>query len=591
MNFPPNFTWGATTSAYQIEGAWDEDGKGLSIWDMFTDQKGRIWEGNTGRIACDHYHRCEEDVALMAKIGLKAYRFSVSWPRIFPEGTGAVNSKGLDFYDRLVDELLKAQIKPWITLFHWDFPYALFLRGGWLNPASPAWFENFAATVVKRLSDRVQHWMTINEPQCYMGMGYLTGEHAPGLKLAMPEVLLAGHHCLLAHGRAVQAIREHARTAPNVGWAPAGMVYHPASNAPEDVKAARRVTFGVYSDSLWNNTWWGDPVVFGQYPEEGLRAYGSAVPKFSGKDFDIIKQPIDFYGCNIFKSEMIEMGPDGVPRLAQLPPGHAHSHYLWNHTPEALYWGPRFLGEHYKLPIIVTENGISELDMVAHDGKVHDNNRVEFMSRYLLQLRLAISEGFDVRGYFCWSLMDNFEWNEGFKHRFGLIHVDFLTQQRTLKDSAHWYREVITTNGKILDNYLTVGASGPQMPYVIKEAIRYIEENVERQFNVKDLAAHIRCHPDFLSRKFKKETGVDLSEYIRRYRIDYARELLKDPNASIDDVAEKCGFADRIHFTKVFGKLSGQTPGQFQRQFRVAEERTTSGLAVKARSPRSMSTG
>lgn len=588
MTFPDHFAWGATTSSYQIEGGWDEDGKGLSIWDMYTRQKGRIWENNTGDIACDHYHRVQEDVALMSKIALQAYRFSVSWARIIPDGNGAINQKGLDFYDRLVDELLAKKIEPWVTLFHWDFPYALFLRGGWLNPDSPQWFAKYATAVTKRLSDRVSHWITINEPQCYIGMGYATGEHAPGLRLDIREVLIAVHHCLLAHGRAVMAIRENAVTKPVVGWSPAGMVYHPVSNAPADVKAARKVTLAVYADNLWNNSWWGDPVVFGHYPEEGLRVYGSSVPKYSEADFKVIRQPIDFYGCNIFKSEPIEAGPDGNPRLAALPPGHAHTHYLWNLTPEALYWGPRFLSEHYKLPIVVTENGMSELDMVAHDGKVHDGNRIEFMSRYLLQLRHAIEEGIDVRGYFCWSLMDNFEWNEGYKHRFGLIHIDFETQQRTLKDSALWYRDVITSNGGVLDNYLSISADGgPQLPFVIKESIRFIDENVHRQFNVKELAAHIRCHPDFLSRKFKQVTGLDLSVYIRRCRIDHAKELLKDPDASIDDVAEKSGFADRIHFTKVFGKLSGQTPGQFQRQHRMLEERGAASPAVKAKNPRS----
>lgn len=590
MSFPEHFTWGAATSAYQIEGAWDEDGKGMSVWDMFTRNPGHIWQGASGKVACNHYHNIEEDVALMASVGLQAYRFSISWPRIYPQGVGEVNQAGLDFYDRLVDELLKAGIKPWVTIFHWDYPYALFLRGGWLNPESPLWFANFTKTLVKRLSDRVAHWMTINEPQCHIGLGHLSGEHAPGLKLDFPEVLLAAHHCLLAHGRAVQTIREHAKLNPTVGWSPAGSIYHPASQAPEDIKAARKVTLEVYKGSVWNNCWWGDPVVFGRYPEEGLRLYGDAVPKYTDAEMDLIRQPIDFYGCNIFHSLPIQAAPDGGGMLAPLPPGHSHTHYLWNQSPEALYWGPKFLAEHYNLPIVVTENGLSETDIISHDGRVHDNNRVEFISKYLLQLRRALQEGIDVRGYFAWSLMDNFEWHEGYKHRFGMVYVDFVTQQRTLKDSAFWFREIVSSNGAALEKHAPVSAEAAQLPYVIKETMRYVETQIENQFNIKDVAAHLRCHPDFLSRKFKKHTGVDLSVYVRRIRIDHARELLKDPEASIDTAAEKSGFADRIHFTKVFRRMTGQTPGQFQRQFRVTLEKSAGVPVVKAANPRSTRT-
>ena len=591
MSFPDKFHWGAVTSAYQLEGAWDADGKGPSVWDMFTRRRGHVWGGQTGQVACDHYHRSKEDVGLMGQMGLNAYRFSVSWPRVMPNGTGAVNEAGLAFYDRLVDDLLAAGVQPWVTLFHWDFPYQLFLRGGWLNPESPVWFAKYAAAVVDRLSDRVTHWMTLNEPQCFIGLGHETGEHAPGLKLDMPEVLLAGHHALLAHGRAVEVIRERAKKKPIVGWSPAGTIYYPATESMEDVNAARVATNSVWP-GVWNNRWWGDPVVFGQYPEEGLRVYGDAAPKTTKADFKIIQQPIDFYGCNIFQGEAIKAGPGGEPVLSPLPQGHPRTLYLWNQTPEALYWGPKFLAETYKLPIIITENGMSNCDMIGHDGRVHDQVRVEFMIGYLLQLRRALAEGIDVRGYFVWSLMDNFEWQEGYKHRFGLIHVDYATQRRTLKDSALWYRDVIKSNGAELEKYLPDEA--PPQPYVIQETLRYITAHVGEAFNIKDLAAHLRCHPDFLSRKFKQHMGVDLSAHIRRMRITHATELLRQPGAGIDDVAEKAGFSDRIHFTKVFRRITGQTPGQFQRQYRSGQEsghekglNTSSVVRLRSKNPRS----
>jgi beta-glucosidase len=447
MQFPDNFTWGAAAASYQIEGAHDADGKGRSVWDMLTHQPGKIWEGHTGDTACDHYHRYREDVTLMAGIGLKAYRLSVSWPRILPAGTGAINEAGLGFYDRLVDELLAAGIAPWVTLFHWDFPHELFLRGGWLNPDSSKWFSEYTAVVVDRLSDRVSHWMTLNEPQCFIGLGHLGGEHAPGLKLGLAEVLTASHNVLLAHGRAVQVIRARAKSQPVIGWAPVGAAYTPATNTSDDIRAAELGMTAVYPGSVWNNTWWGDPVVLGRYPEEGLRAYGKAVPLHTDADMTAISQPIDFYGANIYNAAPVRLGPDGREQAAPTLVGHPHTHFNWKVTPDALYWGTKFLHERYKLPVVVTENGLSLPDWVSLDGAVHDPLRIDFLNRYLNSLGRAIADGVDVRGYFQWSVMDNFEWAEGYKHRFGLIHVDYTTQKRTLKDSARWYSEVIRTNG------------------------------------------------------------------------------------------------------------------------------------------------
>ncbi|MFH1499057.1 MAG: GH1 family beta-glucosidase [Verrucomicrobiota bacterium] len=450
MSFPDNFTWGAAAASYQIEGAWNADDKGLSVWDMLTRQPGKIWEGHTGDTACDHYNRYREDVGLMGQIGLNAYRLSVSWPRILPAGTGAISEAGLGFYDRLVDTLLAAGIQPWVTLFHWDFPHALFLRGGWLNPDSSKWFSEYTAAVVDRLSDRVTHWMTLNEPQCFIGLGHLFGEHAPGLKLGLAEVLTASHNVLLAHGRAVQVIRARARTTPQIGWAPVGVAYTPATDTTKDRRAADLGMAAVYPGTVWNNTWWGDPVVLGRYPEEGLRAYGNAVPRHTDADMAVIAQPIDFYGANIYNASPVRLGPDGREQAAPLPVGHPHTHFTWKVTPDALYWGTKFLHERYQLPVVVTENGLSLPDWVSLDGAVHDPLRIDFLNRYLNSLGRAIADGVDVRGYFQWSILDNFEWAEGYKHRFGLIHVDYATQKRTLKDSARWYAEVIRTNGASL---------------------------------------------------------------------------------------------------------------------------------------------
>ena len=455
MTFPNNFTWGAATASYQIEGAAYEDGKGLSVWDMMCRNPGRIWEGQTGEIACDHYHRYKEDVSLMKAIGLKAYRLSLSWPRIMPAGTGAVNEKGLEFYDKLVDELLAAGIEPWVTLFHWDLPYELYCRGHWLNPDMPNWFADYTRVVVDKLSDRVTNWMTLNEPQCFIGLALQLGMHAPGDRLALPEVLRAGHHTLLSHGRAVQVIRASAKSPAQIGWAPVGVATIPASDSAADVEAARKAMFtieyrsatGTPGVDVWNNAWWGDPVALGKYPDDGLEAYGNAVPKFSEDDMKTISEPIDFYGANIYNGATIRAGDDGRPEKPGRADGFPITALKWGVTPDCLYWAPKFLHERYKLPIVITENGMSNADWVSLDGKVHDPLRIDFLQRYLLALGRAIQDGVDVRGYFLWSIMDNFEWAEGFKERLGIIHVDYPTQKRTLKDSAYWYQKVIESNG------------------------------------------------------------------------------------------------------------------------------------------------
>ncbi len=450
MAFPKSFLWGAATASYQVEGAWNEDGRGLSIWDVFCRRPGATYEGHSGDVACDHYHRYREDVALMREIGLQAYRLSIAWPRILPEGTGAVNPAGLGFYDRLVDALLEAGIQPWVTLYHWDLPYALYLRGGWLNPDMPEYFAEYTRVVVQALGDRVQHWMTVNEPQVFVGMGLHEGVHAPGWKLDFKETLLAAHHVLLAHGRAVQTLRAYSPQPCQIGAAPVGVTFIPASEKPEDIEAARRVMFSVSAGNLWNNTWWADPMLWGRYPEDGLQAYRDAVPAFSAAEMETIGQPLDFYGANIYHALPVRAGADGQPEVLRHPRHTPHTMMHWKVVETCLYWGTRFLYERYHKPIVITENGLSNMDWVSLDGKVHDPQRIDFLARHLRHLRRAVEEGLPVTGYFHWSLMDNFEWQEGYRQRFGLVYVDYATLQRIPKDSAWWYREVIRTNGENL---------------------------------------------------------------------------------------------------------------------------------------------
>ncbi len=456
MGFPQDFVWGAAAASYQIEGAAYEDGKGLSVWDTFCRKPGSIWNGHTGDAACDHYHRYAEDVALMQQIGLQAYRMSISWPRVMPNGTGAVNPKGLEFYDRLIDTLLAAQITPYVTLFHWDYPYELYCRGGWLNPDSSAWFADYTKVVVEKLSDRVKHWMTFNEPQVFIGLGHQEGTHAPGDKLDYPQILRMGHNMLLAHGKSVQVIRATSKSPCQVGYAPVGIVKYPASDRPEDVAAARASMFAIEgkhwrpmtsNKHCWSNTWWMDPVLLGHYPDDGLKVYAADLPDIKPGDMQTICQPIDFLGINVYFGWKAELRNDGTIQDAALPVGYPTTSFRWGVSPEVLYWGPKFFWERYKLPIVITENGMSNVDWIALDGKVHDPQRIDFLHRYLRELRRASAEGVPIAGYFQWSIMDNFEWAEGYRERFGLVYVDYPTQQRVLKDSAYWYKDVIASNG------------------------------------------------------------------------------------------------------------------------------------------------
>jgi len=448
--FGKDFLWGAATAAYQIEGAAAEDGKGPSVWDVFVKKPGAIFEGHTGDVACDHYHRYKADVALMKQMGLRAYRFSISWPRVIPEGTGATNEKGFDFYKRLLDELEAAKIVPVCTLFHWDFPQALYKRGGWLNRDVAGWFGDYAALVADRFQDRIKWWITQNEPQCFMGLGLRDGAHAPGDKLKDPEYLTAVHNGMRAHGRAVQALRAHAKGG-KVGFAPATHPTRPLTNTAADIEAARQANAAVKERHQWNNSWWMDPVLLGHYPEDGMKVFGKDMPTFKAADFDEMKQPLDFLGVNIYNADPVRRGADGQPEAVPVPPGYPRSAVDWQPiTPSALYWGPKFFFERYKLPIVITENGLSTRDQVFLDGKVHDPQRIDYMNRALLELGRAMKEGVPVPGYFAWSIFDNFEWADGYKQRFGMVYVDYQSQRRVPKDSYHWYAKVIASQGRSL---------------------------------------------------------------------------------------------------------------------------------------------
>ena len=449
MGFRKDFVWGAATAAYQIEGAWNEDGKGPSVWDDFAHQPGKVYGNHTGDVACDHYHRAEADVQLMAELGLRAYRFSVSWPRVLPEGFGAINEKGVAFYDRLIDALLEKGIAPYMTLFHWDYPSALQQRGGWENPDSAGWFADYAELCARRFGDRVRDFITFNEPQCFVGLGYQINSFAPGLTMSDASLGRISHNVLLAHGRAVQALRA-AAPGVRVGYAPCGDAAIPATDAPEDVEAARQAYFSIFKDrGLFNVSWWSDPALLGTYPEEGLRIWGGGLPKRWEQDLAIIHQPLDFYCQNIYDGRYWRAAEGGFEQV-DYPQGTPKTACGWMITPKALYWGPKFLYERYQTPFIISENGMSCLDSVSLDGCVHDPQRQDYLHRYLLEYRRAAEDGVDARGYFQWSLMDNFEWTSGYNERFGMVYVDYATQARIVKDSARWYKGVIEANGENL---------------------------------------------------------------------------------------------------------------------------------------------
>lgn len=454
--FPKGFHWGASTSAMQIEGSPYADGGGRSVWGAYEAIPGNIKDGSTNWIADDEYHRYAEDIGLMREIGLNAYRFSIGWPRVLPQGKGIPNEAGLAYYDRLIDALLTAKITPFATIFHFDYPEALQQQGGWLNPDSSKWLADYAHLVGSRFSDRVTNWLTINEPNTAWAFGAEAGAMPPGVRLDSAGLALGCHNLLLGHGRSVQAIRAAAKNTVKIGLPFYGMFSIPASSSPRDVAVARAASFSVQKRAIiplqpvvtmMNNSWWLDPIYLGHYPAEGYKLFPSAEKLATPADMRIIHEPVDYCAINLYFAPTVKAGANGRPETVPESPTAPRSHYGWAITPDLLYWAPKFLAERYKKPILITENGISLADAPAPDGKVHDPQRTAFLNNYLGAYKRAHREGVPLAGYFHWSLLDNWEFTQGYLERFGLIYVDHQTQRRIVKDSAYRYKEIIQTNG------------------------------------------------------------------------------------------------------------------------------------------------
>ena len=440
LRFPDGFTWGAATSAYQIEGAVNEDGRGPSIWDTFCRQPGKVWQGENGDVAADHYHRWREDVALMAELGLKAYRFSVAWPRVLPAGRGPANQAGLDFYDRLVDALLEHGIEPWLTLYHWDLPQALQDRGGWTKRETAEAFAAYADIVVRRLGDRVTRWITHNEPAVTVLDGHFTGQHAPGKKNPL-DAAWAYRNIMASHGLAVQALRAAAGRPIQAGIVLNLSPVHPASDAKEDARAARRF------DGLLNRMFL-DPVLRGRLPADLEKMFGLLF-KINDEDLRTIATPTDFLGVNYYTRTVVQHDK-GVPfvQASEVRPEDNEYSEMWEIYPPGLYELLTRVWKDYRpAHIFVTENGIPVPDVLEPAGHVRDVRRIAYLRDHLLQVHRAIADGVPVRGYFTWSLLDNFEWAYGYPMRFGLVHVDYETLARTVKDSGRWYAGVMERNG------------------------------------------------------------------------------------------------------------------------------------------------
>jgi beta-glucosidase len=444
VQFPTDFLWGAATSAYQIEGSPLADGAGPSIWQRFAHTPGMMSNGDTGDVACDHYRRWREDVELMRELGLRAYRFSVAWSRVLPDGKGRVNQKGLDFYDRLVDALLERGIEPLLTLFHWDLPAALDDRGGWLNPDIAHWFADYASVVYARLDGRVKKWATLNEPWVVTDGGYLHGALAPGHRSKF-EAPIASHNLLRAHGAAVQAYRASGKN--QIGLVVNLEPKYPASQTAEDLAAVQR------ADAYMNRQYL-DPVCLGHYPQELKDVFGEAWPDWPEADFALIKQPIDFLGVNYYTRSVTRHDAASYPLKAVPVKQHAtYTETGWEVFPQGLTDTLAWVRDRYgNPPVYITENGSAFYDPpTAENGVLDDPLRVNYQKKHLAAVSAAIAQGCDIRGYMAWSLLDNLEWSLGFSKRFGIVHVDFTTQKRTVKASGRHYARVIASNGAVLN--------------------------------------------------------------------------------------------------------------------------------------------
>ena len=442
-SFPKDFLWGTATSSYQIEGAVNEDGRGPSIWDVFSHTQGKIEDGTNGDRANDHYHRYREDVRLIKDLGVKAYRFSIAWPRVFPDGAGSPNPKGLDFYHRLIDELLANGIEPYATLYHWDLPQALQDRvGGWQSSETAKAFGDYSGYVAERITDRVKNIFTVNEAGRFVNFGYGWGIDAPGLKLPNAELNQVRHHVALGHGLAVQAVRAHGRAGTRVGVAENIAACVPEITTTDNIRATEIATRELNAGFL-------GVILDGKYTDGFLEYAGAAAPKFTADELKIISSPTDFVGLNIYAPQFYITATENKPfKVLPFPASFPHMNSEWLRIgPETIYWVPRIAAKIWNIETIyISENGTSSEDKLAADGQVYDLDRIMFLRNYLTQLQCTVAEGVPVRGYFLWSLMDNFEWIFGYEKRFGVYHVDFDTQVRVPKLSAAFYRDVVARN-------------------------------------------------------------------------------------------------------------------------------------------------
>ncbi|MFV0337152.1 MAG: GH1 family beta-glucosidase [Chthoniobacterales bacterium] len=441
LKFPKNFVWGVATAAPQIEGAAFEDGKGESIWDRFSREPGRVLNGDTLDVACDHYHRYKQDFRLMKKLGVKNYRLSIAWPRIYPNGDGAINQKGIDFYNRLIDALLKEGITPWVTLFHWDLPQALEERGGWRDRIVTDAFAPYAETVVSNLADRVKNWITLNEIRCFTNLAHGDGDKAPGTSDSRQVINQTMHNALVCHGLAVQAVRELGGRGARVGITDNADIPVPVTETEADIAAAKHWYIRQNAHIL-------GAIYQGRYSEDYLRRCGKNRPVVARGDFKLISQPTDFLGLNIYTGVFVRAGRGGKPEQLDLPSEYPRTAGPWmNLMPQSMYWGTRLAAEVYGVKAVyITENGCGYDDEPVVKGEVMDLHRRENIRSYLKELQRAICDGVPVKGYFAWSFMDNYEWQDGYTRRFGICHTDYKTQKRTPKLSAKWYSQVMSQN-------------------------------------------------------------------------------------------------------------------------------------------------
>lgn len=447
------FYWGVGTSSYQIEGAANQGGRGKSIWDTFCERRGNVKNGESGAVSCDFYHRFADDMKLLKDLGVNAFRFSLSWPRILPDGTGRPNPEGIDFYNRVIDTAVRYGIEPFLTLYHWDMPESVQLKGGLLNRDTAGWFGEYAEVAAKAFGDRVRHFITVNEPQCIIGDGLVNGVHAPGARIYGERLTAAIHNLLLCHGRAVSAVRA-VRSDATAGLVNCAVGFYPASDDDATVEAARQATFALYDALPYSLSLYCDPVYLGAYPQ----AYTDSCPELADivrpGDMAEIGQDCELFYQNVYSGSPLSLrdGQTFEPPAESGPPANSLG---WRVDENGLYWIARFVYERYRKPVIIAENGYCGLDNVCLDGKVHDADRIDYLRRHIGKTLEAKRDGADIRGYLLWTLLDNFEWSYGYTKRFGLVHVNFATQKRTPKDSYYWYRDFLKSTAATADRTYT----------------------------------------------------------------------------------------------------------------------------------------